>query len=45
MIEQHDEHARSGPADRRVERVTITGDLPFGPDGFRSEPLRGELFG
>jgi alpha-ketoglutarate-dependent taurine dioxygenase len=30
--------------DRRVERVTITGDLPVGPDGFESVPLRGELF-
>jgi alkyl sulfatase len=35
----------SSEFDRRVERVTITGDLPVGPDGFRSEPLRGELFG
>jgi taurine dioxygenase len=35
----------SSEFDRRVERVTITGELPFGPDGFRSEPLRGELFG
>ena len=35
----------SGEFDRRVERVTLTGDLPVGPDGFRSEPLRGELFG
>ena len=31
--------------DRRVERVTIAGDVPIGPDGFRSEPLVGELFG
>ena len=30
--------------DRRVERVTIAGDVPVGPDGFRSEPLVGELF-
>jgi alpha-ketoglutarate-dependent taurine dioxygenase len=35
----------SSDFDRRVERVTITGDLPVGPDGFRSEPIRGELFG
>jgi alpha-ketoglutarate-dependent sulfate ester dioxygenase len=31
--------------DRRVERVTIAGDIPVGPDGFRSQQLRGELFG
>lgn len=30
--------------DRRVERITIAGDLPVGPDGFRSVPLHGELF-
>lgn len=30
--------------DRRVERVTLAGDLPVGPDGFVSEPLVGELF-
>jgi len=34
----------SSDFDRRVERVTITGDLPIGPDGFESVPLRGELF-
>jgi len=34
----------SADFDRRVERVTITGDLPVGPDGFESIPLRGELF-
>jgi alpha-ketoglutarate-dependent taurine dioxygenase len=34
----------STTADRRVERVTIAGDVPVGPDGFRSEQLRGELF-
>jgi alpha-ketoglutarate-dependent sulfate ester dioxygenase len=31
--------------DRRVERVTIAGDIPVGPDGFRSVPLKGALFG
>jgi taurine dioxygenase len=31
--------------DRRVERVTLAGDIPVGPDGFRSEQLRGEMFG
>ena len=30
--------------DRRVERVTLAGDIPTGPDGFRSEQLRGEMF-
>jgi taurine dioxygenase len=30
--------------DRRVERITIAGDLPVGPDGFKSEPLEGGLF-
>lgn len=30
--------------DRRVERVTVVGDIPAGPDGFRSLPLVGELF-
>ena len=34
----------SSDFDRRVERVTIAGDLPVGPDGFESVPLRGELF-
>lgn len=34
----------SSEFDRRVERVTIAGDVPVGPDGFESEPLRGELF-
>ncbi len=34
----------SSDFDRRVERVTITGDLPVGPDGFVSVPLRGDLF-
>lgn len=34
----------SADFDRRVERVTITGDLPVGPDGFESRPLSGELF-
>lgn len=30
--------------DRRVERVTIAGDVPVGPDGFTSEQLVGQLF-
>ena len=30
--------------DRRVERVTVVGDIPEGPDGFRSLPLEGGLF-
>ncbi len=34
----------SSDFDRRVERVTIAGDLPVGPDGFQSVALRGELF-
>ncbi|MDQ1478606.1 MAG: alkyl sulfatase [Actinomycetota bacterium] len=34
----------SSDFDRRVERVTIAGDIPVGPDGFRSVQLRGELF-
>ncbi|HWA60603.1 MAG TPA: TauD/TfdA family dioxygenase [Caulobacteraceae bacterium] len=29
---------------RVVRRITVAGDLPFGPDGFRSQPLEGELF-
>lgn len=32
-------------ANRHMERITITGDIPVGPDGFRSEPLVGDLFG
>ena len=32
-------------ANRHMERITITGDVPVGPDGFRSEPLVGDLFG
>lgn len=31
--------------DRYLERVTLVGDVPVGPDGFRSEPLIGDLFG
>jgi alpha-ketoglutarate-dependent sulfate ester dioxygenase len=31
--------------DRRVERVTLVGELPVGPDGFESVPLDGDLFG
>jgi alpha-ketoglutarate-dependent sulfate ester dioxygenase len=34
----------SSDFDRRVERVTLVGDLPVGPDGFESVTLRGELF-
>ena len=34
----------SSDFDRRVERVTLAGDLPVGPDGFTSQALRGELF-
>jgi alpha-ketoglutarate-dependent sulfate ester dioxygenase len=30
--------------DRVVRRVTITGDLPVGPDGFQSRPIEGTLF-
>jgi alpha-ketoglutarate-dependent taurine dioxygenase len=30
---------------RHMERITITGDVPVGPDGFRSEVLVGDLFG
>ena len=43
--------AHVGPVDyaffdapRVVQRITIAGDLPQGPDGFRSRPLEGELF-
>ena len=44
--------AHAGPIDyaqfnlpRVVRRITVAGDLPQGPDGFRSQPLEGELFG
>jgi taurine dioxygenase len=44
--------AHLGPVDldfvdlvRVVERVTVTGDLPVGPDGFTSRSLEGDLFG
>jgi taurine dioxygenase len=44
--------AHAGPIDyahfhapRVVRRITVAGDLPEGPDGFRSRPLAGELFG
>ena len=44
--------AHLGPIDlddvdvaRVVERVTVTGDVPVGPDGFRSEALSGGAFG
>lgn len=43
--------AHAGPIDyqhfslgRTVRRITVAGDLPFGPDGFRSQPLEGPLF-
>ena len=43
--------AHAGPIDyaqfdapRVVRRITVAGDLPTGPDGFRSRPLEGELF-
>jgi alpha-ketoglutarate-dependent taurine dioxygenase len=43
--------AHAGPIDyahfdlpRVVRRITVAGDLPFGPDGFRSQPLEGDLF-
>ena len=29
---------------RTVRRITVAGDLPQGPNGFRSRPLEGELF-
>jgi taurine dioxygenase len=31
--------------ERYLERVTLVGDIPVGPDGYRSEALVGELFG
>jgi hypothetical protein len=44
--------AHAGPIDyahfhapRVVRRITVAGKLPEGPDGFRSWPLEGELFG
>jgi len=30
--------------DRVMHRVTLTGDMPVGPDGFRSESLAGDAF-
>ena len=43
--------AHAGPIDyahfdlpRVVRRITVAGDLPEGPDGFRSQALEGELF-
>ncbi len=43
--------AHAGPIDyaqfdlpRVVRRITVAGDPPTGPDGFRSRPLEGELF-
>ena len=43
--------AHAGPIDyaqfdarRVVRRITVAGELPAGPDGFRSRPLEGELF-
>jgi alpha-ketoglutarate-dependent taurine dioxygenase len=44
--------AHAGPIDyahfdqpRVVRRITVAGDLPVGPDGFRSRVLEGGLFG
>jgi taurine dioxygenase len=31
--------------ERVLYRTTITGDVPIGPDGFRSQPVEGEWFG
>ena len=43
--------AHAGPIDyahfdlpRVVRRITVAGDLPVGPGGFRSRPIEGELF-
>jgi alpha-ketoglutarate-dependent taurine dioxygenase len=43
--------SHAGPIDyaqfdlpRVVRRITVAGDLPEGPGGFRSQPLEGELF-
>ena len=43
--------AHAGPIDythftgrRVVRRITVAGEIPQGPDGFRSYPLEGELF-
>jgi taurine dioxygenase len=43
--------AHAGPIDyahfdqpRVVRRITVEGELPVGPDGFRSRPLEGDLF-
>ncbi len=43
--------AHAGPIDyahfdrpRVVRRITVAGDLPTGPGGFRSRPIEGELF-
>jgi taurine dioxygenase len=43
--------SHAGPIDyahfdlpRVVRRITVAGDLPAGPDGFRSQALEGELF-
>ena len=43
--------SHAGPIDyqhfslgRTVRRITVAGELPQGPDGFRSRPLEGELF-
>jgi len=35
----------AGEVERRLQRVTLSGDLTVGPDGFRSQPLVGGLFG
>ena len=34
----------SQPLDRVVQRVTLVGDIPVGPDGFESHALTGDLF-
>jgi len=40
---------RSGPwspdLQHAVRRITVAGEFPSGPDGFRSRRLEGELFG
>jgi taurine dioxygenase len=43
--------AHAGPIDyshfdlpRAVRRITVAGELPYGPDGFVSQPLEGALF-
>ena len=36
---------RHNDYERRLHRITLTGDVPVGPSGFRSEVLVGEPFG